>query len=181
MSQPPAPPTPLQQAQADYQAGKLALEGGRYQRSIDLLEAAMGRINPNSALGGEVQITLVMAYEAGGYRQEARDLCRRLEKHWDPEIRKQGSQILYILEAPRLETRPDWVVPIPDLSQVETGDLAYTKAAGTPSPPKPSPRIQPAPPLDPSQINTQDNQFVRFALGCCLVLLLAFGLGILQP
>ena len=99
--------------------GKTALEQGFYPDAIVAFQRALSQGYPDSHLGGEIQIWLATAYEAAGQNQAARDLCRQLKVHPDVRIRKQSADILYIWEAPLLKTPPDWIVQIPDLSQVE--------------------------------------------------------------
>jgi hypothetical protein len=90
----------------EYQAGREALEHGQYRRSIQHLEAANQLVATSSRLGGEVQMWLVSAYQAAGRLPEARSLCQKLTKHNHPDIRKQSKQVLYILDAPRLQRSP---------------------------------------------------------------------------
>lgn len=175
MSQtPPVSPSPQDLAKAkamqSYEAGKAAFDRGRYRSAIEAYEAAIATINPNTLLGAEVQLALVMAYEAGGNLQEARDLCRKLKKHPDSETRKQSSRILYILEAPKLNPRPEWKVEIPDLSAVEASDGEYQRAAGGSgkggtSQPKPPERPSDAEPLKLVEVAPQANRFLWFAIG----------------
>ncbi|HEY9907755.1 MAG TPA: tetratricopeptide repeat protein [Thermosynechococcaceae cyanobacterium] len=155
----------LENLQIAYQAGKAAFERGDYRQSIERLEQATALVSPGSRLGGEVQTWLVTAYEAAGRQAEAIDLCRKLSVHPDYLTRKQGKRLLYILEAPKLQTRPEWLTEIPDLGKLS--DRSTAEAAGgsrqtTPSRSTSSQIL--SEPIDPSQIKTQDNQFVWFAL-----------------
>lgn len=104
-----------------YQLGKDAFERGQYRAAIEQLEKACGLVNRASPLGGEVQMWLVTAYEAAGLREEAIALCETVSRHPDVTARKQGRRLLYILRAPRLKPRPEWITPIPDLSTLEDG------------------------------------------------------------
>jgi len=112
----------LELAKVQYQAGKEAFERGRYRQSVQHLEKAVSLVFHNSPLGGEIQIWLVTAYEAAGQMTEAIELCEKVAKHPDLDTRKQGSRLLYILKAPRLRTRPEWLTQIPDLSQLDDPD-----------------------------------------------------------
>lgn len=181
----PTSPSPQDLAKAKakqyYEAGKAAFDRGRYRNAIDAYEAAIAEINPNTIFGAEVQLALVMAYEAGGNLQEARDLCRRLEKHPDSETRKQSSRILYILEAPKLNPRPEWQVKIPDLSAVEASEGDYQRAAGGRSSggrsqPKPPERPSDAEPLKLVEVAPQTNRFLLFALVVVAVGVVFWGL-----
>lgn len=152
-----------------YQAGKVAFERGSYRQSVESLEKANSLVNRTSRLGGEVQIWLVNAYQANGQQQEAIALCKRVSRHPDYNTAKQGKRLLYILEAPKLKSRPEWMTTIPDLGALdgaEGSSLVQKYAANRPKKGR-SPRSKSAPqppPLDPSQINTKDNGFVWIAL-----------------
>lgn len=163
--------------QAAYNKGKIALERGRYKTSIEELERAKKLVNPSSKLGGEVQIWLASAYQAANQVQSAIALCQDLIKHPSPEIRKQSERILYILKAPALKRPEEWLTKIPDLSQLPEDDTQSNRY-------RPAGRVQPRPrkklepePIDPSEINTRDNQFVWVALVGIIVLFLLFNEG----
>ncbi len=157
-------------AQREYQAGKTAFERGDYQQAVKYLERSNALVEPGSKLGGEMQIWLVTAYEAAGQRMEALNLCRKASKHPDLTTRKQGRRLLYILEAPRLKTRPEWLTEIPDLGTIEKNesdrDFGRSKFAPT-APPKRIEKKRPVVPeeIDPSQVNTKENAFIWVALG----------------
>lgn len=153
----------LQQAVIDYQAGKNAFERGRYRESVQHLVEASTLAGQNSRLGGEIRIWLVTAYEAAGQRQEAIALCRQLKHHPVIAIRKQSRQLLYILEAPRLNLRSEWLTQIPDLSAVSDDDFKYRRGAASSTPRSTRPTLT-SEPIDLSQVNTQDNRFVWIAL-----------------
>ena len=166
-----------EQFQQAYTKGKMALERGRYQRSIEELETAKKLVNPYSKLGGEVRIWLVSAYQAANQIQEAIAVCQDLAKHPSPEIRKQSERILYILRAPALKRPQEWLTKIPDLSQLPEDEdkTSRYRPAGRVNPPQRK-KIEPEP-LDPSEINTQDNQFIWVALLGIILLLLLFSWG----
>ena len=161
--------------QQDFAAGKAAFERGDYRKSVEYLERACALGNPNSALGGSAQIWLVTAYQAVGQTQDAIALCRALTRHPDITTRKEGKRLLYILEAPKLQTRPDWVTQIPELDGL--GDNATRdRPSAAPRPAtKPKPATRPAfqvePPVDRSQVNTEDNRFIGVALVAVLLVL----------
>ncbi|MFP4133180.1 MAG: outer membrane protein assembly factor BamD [Halothece sp.] len=151
--------------QQAYEKGKLALERGRYEISIQELEKAKKRVNPQSKLGGEVRIWLVSAYQAGNKTESAIALCQSLSKHPSPEIRKQSERILYILQAPVLKRPEEWLTKIPDLSQIseDQGTITNSRPAGAVKPRRPRKLPEPEP-IDPSEIKTKDNQFIWVAL-----------------
>lgn len=159
-------------ANADYQAGKAAFERGEYRKAVQSLESAKALVLPLSRFGGEVQIWLVTAYEAMGQRSDALALCRELSRHPDMQTRKQGSRLLYILEAPRLTTRPEWLTQIPDLTNLEDSAARDRPTATTISPAKQAekPAFQLEAVVDPKQV-VQDNRFVWVALGGMAIVL----------
>lgn len=158
--------TENQAATVQYQAGKEAFERGHYRQAVQCFEYAAGLVEPRSSFGGDVQLWLVMAYEAADYCTEAIALGEQLSHHPDMETRRQASRLLYILKAPRLKTRPDWLSQIPDLTNLEEPSREIKGAYdATPSKRSPSPKPLPEPePLDLSQVNTRDNGFVWIAL-----------------
>ncbi|HEY9615985.1 MAG TPA: hypothetical protein V6C64_04050 [Microcoleaceae cyanobacterium] len=157
--------------QTEYQAGKAAFERGDYRKSVQHLEAAVALVGMNTALGGEIQIWLVTAYEAAGKQSEAIALCKQITRHPDLKTRKQSRRLLYILEAPKLKTRPEWVTQIPDLSGLSDSavrDRKGSTAISTKSTEKPAFQLEPE---DLSQVNTQDNRFIWFALLAALLII----------
>ena len=163
---------PLDTAKADYQAGKVAFERGEYRKAVQSLESARALVLPLSRFGGEVQIWLVTAYEALGQRSDALALCRELSRHPDAQTRKQGRRLLYILEAPLLTTRPEWLTQIPDLTNLGDRDARDRPTAATISPAKPpqKPGFQLEAIVDPERV-VQDNRFVWVALGVAAIVL----------
>ena len=117
---------------------------------------------------------LVTAYQASGQDEEAIALCEALGKHPDLKTRQQSRNVLYILKAPKLETRPEWLTQIPDLTALENStDSSKGRAGGAPrTPTRPRPQREPEP-IDLSKVNTQDNGFVWVALGAIVVILAA--------
>ncbi|MDB9518129.1 hypothetical protein PN466_14350 [Roseofilum reptotaenium CS-1145] len=143
--------------------GKQAFERGDYREAIADLEAAKGQVSGSSALGGEVQIWLVTAYEAAGKRDEALSLCETLDNHPDWHTRKQARRLLEILKAPQLNRRSEWNTTIPDLSAMEESDRLYRQGTGTTQvkPPKSKEELEP---VDLSSVETEDNRFLWVAL-----------------
>jgi tetratricopeptide (TPR) repeat protein len=155
----------LELAQAQFQAGQAAFERGQYRQSIEAFDQAIGYAGRNSALGGEVQIWLVNAYQAADRNLEAIALCESLSSHPNLKTRKQSRRMISILKAPKLKLREEWMTKIPDLSQLDEANSKNKKASGYP-PVAPRPRSKPAPePVDLSQVETKDNGFVWLALG----------------
>ncbi len=150
----------------DYQAGQIAFERGEYRQAVSYFLAAVAQVQPNTSLGGEVQIWLVTAFEAAGQLEEARFLCQKLLNHPNLDTRQASKRMLYIMQAPELVRRDEWLTKIPDLSHLEDRD---GKAGGTsppslpPSPKQPSLEEKYAP-IDLSKVNTQDNNFTAIAL-----------------
>lgn len=154
-----------------YQAGKAAFERGQYRQSVECLEKASALVDRNTRFGGEVQIWLVTAYEAAEQKKEAIALCKQLDRHPSIEIRKQSRQLLYILEAPQLTRRPEWMTQIPDLATI-TDNEANTRLGNAAVGGKSSPRSLPtAEPVDLSQVNTKDNRFIWVALIAVILIL----------
>ena len=145
-----------------FNLGQSAFERGRYRRAIAHFQTARTLTNPISARGGEIQLWLVNAYIAAGEQVEGLALCRKLVVHPDLETSRQSKRLLYILEAPELELKPEWVTQIPDLADLgEDPTRRYAQTPKRPRRPKPKPDPEP---LDLSQVNTADNQFVWIAL-----------------
>ncbi|NEQ25985.1 MAG: hypothetical protein F6K28_44430 [Microcoleus sp. SIO2G3] len=104
------------------------------------------------------------SYQAAEQQQEAIALCEQLTRHPDLQTRQQAKRLLYILKAPRLKTRPEWLTEIPDLGAIDESAQDNKGAFQASSKPKRS-RPQPEPePIDLSQVNTKDNQFIWVAL-----------------
>ena len=154
--------------QTQYQAGKEAFERGQYRQSVQYLEAAQELMARSSRLGGEAQMWLVTAYQAAGRDKEAIALCRALAAHPHPEIRHQAKNLLYIIQAPQLKRPKEWMIEIPDLANADDGKPKYATAKRKTN--KSSiKQNNPIEPLDLSQINTQDNQFIWVALVIALL------------
>jgi tetratricopeptide (TPR) repeat protein len=156
----------LENAKAQYQVGKTAFERGSYRQAVEALEKAVSLVARSTRLGGEMQIWLVTAYEAAEQQSEAIELCQQLSRHPDLQTRKQSKRLLFILQAPRLKTRPEWLTQIPDLAALNDADQeikSTSQYATLQRPPHPRPQTEPEP-LDLSQVNANDNQFIWVAL-----------------
>ncbi len=148
----------------EYQAGKAAFERGDYRIAVQRLEAASALMGRTSRLGGEAQMWLVTAYEAAGQRTEAIALCQQLSRHPDPETSKEGKRLLYILQAPQLARPSEWMTKIPDLGAIAESDPKERRGSVNTVATR-KPREQPEPkPVDLTQVNTKDNQFIWVAL-----------------
>lgn len=151
----------------EFQSGKIAFEQGRYRQSVRHLEAARDRVETTSRLGGEVQLWLATAYDATGDRQDAIALCRSLKFHPSWDTRKQSRRLLEILEAPKLSRDSEGLVEIPDLSDIDADGknfaVASAKSGGASTSRSKTKKMEEEP-LDLSQVNTQDNQFLWVAL-----------------
>ncbi len=149
---------------SNYLAGQAAFERGDYRQAVHCLEAALADIEPQSAIGGEVQMWLVTAYEASGNLPAAIDLCVKMTAHPHLETRQKSKRILYILQAPTLVRREEWITKIPDLQELESNSNSSGAAAPRSSRSMPRRKLSPPPPIDPSEINTSDNGFIAIML-----------------
>jgi hypothetical protein len=149
-----------------YHEGLRAMESGRYREAVAALESA--RVSrPHDP---QVKLWLVMAYEANQQRQLARDLCRELTSHPDPQIRQQSQRVLYILEAPQLQRRAEWLNEIPPITDEPLPSFPLGKPKTKPLP------LPPQPPT--ALIAVQTNYFVPIALvGISLGLIVWAGWG----
>lgn len=159
-------------AKKEYMEGVAAFERGQYKESVQSLEKASALVNRDSGFGGKVLIWLVTAYEATGQQAEAIALCEQIKKHPDAETSKQGKRLLYIMQAPQLKRPSEWLTQIPDLAAISDNTnqtrLTRNNSQRTPSKPLPAPE-----PVDLSQVNTKDNQFIWVSL---LIIALTIGL-----
>ncbi len=158
-----------------YRTGQAAFERGEYRKAVVALEQASALVDLQSRLGGEIQTWLVTAYEAAGQRSEALDLCRSLQRHPDLNTRKQGKRLLYILEAPKLKTNPEWLTQIPDLSRLADSDMGDRKGVAM-APGKTTPRPEQKSgfqlePISQGQTSARDNRFIWVALVATILLL----------
>jgi hypothetical protein len=159
-------------AKKEYLAGVAAFERGQYRDSVQRLEKASALVERNSSFGGKVLIWLVTAYEAAGQTAEAIALCEQIKQHPDVETSKQGKRLLYIMQAPQLKRPTEWLTQIPDLAAIPD-NTSQTRLSSTNLPrtaPKPPPKTEP---IDLSQVNTKDNQFIWVSL---LIIGLTIGL-----
>ena len=116
---------------------------------------------------------LVTAYQATGMLAESIALCKQLCLHPFLETRKEAKRLLYIIEAPELTRPKEWMVEIPDLSQSSISEPEYHRASGEVTAKKSvkKSKLVPEEPIDLSQVNTQDNQFIWVALGATFLII----------
>jgi tetratricopeptide (TPR) repeat protein len=162
----------------DYQSGQIAFERGQYREAVSYLLAAVAQVQPNTQMGGEVQIWLATAYEATGQISEAKALCQKLSNHPNLDTRQASKRMLYIMQAPELTRRDEWLIKIPDLTHLEDaeGNFAVNNQPILPSKPKERSLDELYAPVDLSQVNTKDNGFVSIALIFTVVTLLGLWL-----
>jgi hypothetical protein len=150
----------------DFQSGQIAFERGEYRQSVSYLLAALAQVQPNTRMGGEVQIWLATAFEANGQIAEAKELCAKLSNHPSLDTRQASKRMLYIMQAPELTRRDEWLIKIPDLTHIEDaeGNSAVNSTPILPSKAKGKSLDEIYAPVDLSQVNTQDNGFIYLAL-----------------
>lgn len=154
----------LEIVRTEYKAGIADFERGQYRSAVQHLEKASAIVPRNSRLGGEVQIWLVTAYEAAGQRTEAIALGEQLKRHPHIETSKQARRLVYIMQAPQLQRPPEWLTQIPDLGAVSDNETKTRfGSANVNNSSKPKQRSVPEP-IDLSQVNTRDNNFIWIAL-----------------
>lgn len=169
--------TDLERVKQEYETGKDEFERGNYRLSVKHLDIAAGLVDRSSRLGGEILLWLVTAQEAMGNRTEAISLCKQLTKHPTLKTREQARRLIYILEAPKLNTRPEWLMKIPDMTTLEKGQSLIGQVDQVKPPSKPPRHLTIPDPIDPSKVNTKDNQFLWVAL-LGLTLIVVFYLSI---
>ncbi len=163
--------------------GKAAFEAGFYQDAIALFrQGETSQTEDRSmAIDGELKTWLVMAYEAAGDRSAALNLCRIVSRHPHGQTRDQGKRLLYILEAPKLKMKSEWLVEIPDLNHLDnTDDRAWTLPPANLSP---QPKLRPTKPkgyvipepTDPTTVNMGDERSVFWLLGAVGLVLVGLG------
>jgi hypothetical protein len=157
----------------DYQSGQIAFERGEYRQAVGYFLAAIAQVEPNTKIGGEVQIWLVTAFEAAGQASEAKALCQKLANHPSLDTRQASKRLLYIMQAPDLTRKDEWLTKIPDLSHLEDaeGNFAVNNQPLPPPPPKKLSLEERYAPVDLSQVNTKDNNFISIASLLILVTL----------
>jgi hypothetical protein len=171
---PPSSSNTEMEAMAAFTTGQTAFERGLYRDSIDWFTKALTLTSRQSALGGDIQMWLVTAYDAAGQGEAAIALCRELSNHANLETRQQSKRLLYILEAPKLQSKPEWLTQIPDLDPPNASPRRYSAVGqpgqsrnAKPNEPK-SITEDPFEPIDPKE----SRGFLGIALGLSSVILL---------
>ncbi|KAM7487263.1 hypothetical protein LguiB_024747 [Lonicera macranthoides] len=101
-------------AELMFNLGQRAYGRGMYGRAIEFLEGALTIIPGPTLFGGEIQIWLAMAYEANNRHADCIHLYMQLEeKHPSSSIRRQATELRYILQAPKLKISQEEMVSIP--------------------------------------------------------------------
>ncbi|OCQ94727.1 hypothetical protein BCD67_03915 [Oscillatoriales cyanobacterium USR001] len=155
----------LEIVKSEYAAGKAVFERGQYGDAVRHFEAASALVDRGSRFGGEVQMWLVTALDAAGQLQSAIALCKQLVRHPSIDTREQARGLLYILEAPKLSKRPEWLVEIPDLGALGDNQSSLKLGAGVVLKQSPPPsKWAIAEPVDLSKVNARDNSFVWVGL-----------------
>ncbi|ACB53481.1 unknown [Crocosphaera subtropica ATCC 51142] len=157
----------LEQVKLKYQQGQALLDRGQYRSSVKTLEEAKSLVNPSSKLGGEVQLSLVTAYQGVDKLDDAIALCEELTRHPNLAIRQQSQRILYILKAPQLKRPEAWMTKIPTTNSEDNPTPRYVQAKPATQPIKKSSLDL----EDITQIDTKDNGFIGVALGLFIVII----------
>ncbi len=156
-----------------YLLGKEALDKGFYRQSLDYFTQAQEFIPENTHQGGDLQIWLITAYQALGKDQEAIALCQKLTTHPNFTIKKQAKDLLFILQAPRLQRPKEWMSEIPDLSKVAEEKNKFSAVTM----PKKTNSKSSINSLNEHKINlentSKENNFLGFALIILLLIILA--------
>jgi tetratricopeptide (TPR) repeat protein len=170
----PSPISHLVNSDTDFQSGQIAFERGEYRQAVGYFLAAIAQVQPNTPIGGEIQIWLATAYEAAGEIPEAKALCQKLSNHPNLDTRQASKRMLYIMQAPELTRRDEWLIKIPDLTHIEDaeGNFAVNSTPILPSKAKAKSLDEIYAPVDLSQVNTQDNGFIYVALVSIVITLL---------
>jgi tetratricopeptide (TPR) repeat protein len=157
-----------------FELGKQAFDKGLYRQSLDYLIQGEALVSPLSRDGAQVQIWLMTVYQALGKNEEAIAICQKLITHPDFTIRKQAKDLLFILQAPRLNRPKEWMTEIPDLSKVseeENRSVYETTEKKTIAKSKINSFKEDS---NTSQISDKNNNFFSFALSILLLIMVTF-------
>jgi tetratricopeptide (TPR) repeat protein len=165
----------LDQAKTLYKKAQVAFDSGAYRDCIAGLEQALALVSRNTPLGGQMQLWLVNAYAAADRMDEAIALCERLLTHPDWQIRQQSKRIVYILKAPKLKAKEEWLTKIPELNHLEASEktqFATTRKSSAKEPdPPPFLGLGEGAPLNLSQGTGNEDRFIWVALGGAVLIL----------
>jgi RNA exonuclease 1 len=102
------------EAQRLYKKGIYAYSKGMYPDSVKWQEAALAETDPDSKLGGDIQIQMALGYYAFGQKEAAIEIYERLiALHPERSVKKQAEELKYITEAPQMEIGEDEKVQVP--------------------------------------------------------------------
>lgn len=102
------------EAQRLYKKGIYAYSKGMYPDSVKWQEAALAETDPDSKLGGDIQIQMALGYYAFGQKEAAIEIYERLiALHPERSVKKQAEELKYITEAPQMEIGEDEKVHVP--------------------------------------------------------------------
>ncbi|QCS49474.1 tetratricopeptide repeat protein [Picosynechococcus sp. PCC 11901] len=155
-----------------FETGKDAFLQGEYRQSIDYFQRTVANLPPYSRESGEVQLWLVSAYQANNQGEKAIALCRELMTHPFASTSQRAQRQLYILEAPKLERPKEWLTEIPSLDNLDPAKSLYVEGKKKVE----TKELAIEDFEDLSQIETQDNQFLWWALGLGLIGLTSWGI-----
>ncbi|KAA6424063.1 MAG: ATP-dependent protease Clp ATPase subunit [Trebouxia sp. A1-2] len=103
-----------------FSLGKLAYGKGLYSESARLFEVALDKEGPFSKLGGEIQLWQALAYQACGREQDCIEVYKTVEQtHPVTAIKKQAAELRFIMEAPKLQLRPEERISLPLLDNLD--------------------------------------------------------------
>ncbi|AFY70054.1 hypothetical protein Pse7367_1776 [Thalassoporum mexicanum PCC 7367] len=173
----------IETAKELYKTALQNFERGNYSKAIRQFEQGLGMVNPQTKLGGEIQLWLVNAYEASGKSTEAIALCQTLVKHTNYDVRQSANYVLGIISAPELARREDLISKIPSLKDVADGDQsnrlsvkATQQARSRPKPPPPLPELDLSIPPQPS-VTPNSNRFIGGIILILLTILAFLAIG----
>jgi hypothetical protein len=161
----------LTEAERLFIQAQRAFEAGQYRVAIDRLTEAQPQSKLGSSLHGDIVLWQVMAHQAAGDLEMAMELCKKAARHADLDTRKAAKNILYVLEAPALQMRPEWMTEIPDLSELEAKDRKNWGRSEPPPMPKEKEKTYIPDPVDPTQVEIEDDRLVWGGLLVAAVLL----------
>lgn len=97
-----------------FKYGKYAYGKGEYDTAVEALEKAVEECGSLSMGGGEASLWLALAYQAVGREEDCVALYKELkERHISNTIRKRATDLLFIMEAPKLKLTQEEKVKVP--------------------------------------------------------------------
>lgn len=92
-----------EKAEIFYAEAVEAMNRGKYERSVELLNRAVYFSGVTSRRGGQIQLWLAQALHAAGQTAKSVRLLASVEKHPDLDVRTVAAELRFIIQAPRLE------------------------------------------------------------------------------